>query len=127
MMSGRGMQRKSLRKSEIAQGDVILVDFSYSDLQRSKFRPALVMSNSGYNSKSLDIIVLRITSKPRRRWAIKLTNEDLESGILEVESYVKVDSIFTIEKRMVAKVVGRLKDVKVNEVWIKVTELFEAV
>ena len=126
-MSGRGMQRKSLRKSEIAQGDVILVDFSYSDLQRSKFRPALVMSNSGYNSKSPDIVVLRITSKHRRRWAIKLTNEDLESGILDVESYVKVDSIFTIEKRMVAKVVGRLKGAKVNEVWIKMTELFEAV
>lgn len=126
-MSGRGMQRKSLRKSEIAQGDVILVDFSYSDLQRSKFRPALVMSNSRYNSKSLDIVVMRITSKPRRRWAIKLTNEDLESGILEVDSYAKVDSIFTIEKRMVAKVVGRLKDVKVNEVKIKLAELFEVV
>ncbi|NMG83165.1 MAG: type II toxin-antitoxin system PemK/MazF family toxin [Methanosarcinales archaeon] len=92
MMSGRDMQRKSLLKSEIAQGDVILVDFSYSDLQRSKFRPALVMSKSGYNSKSPDIVVLRITSKHRRRWAVKLTNEDLESGILEVDSYVKVDS-----------------------------------
>ena len=85
------------------------------------------MSNSGYNSKSLDIVVLRITSKPRRSWAIKLTNGDLESGILEVDSYVKVDSIFTIEKRMVAKVVCRLKDVKVNEVRIKIIELFEAV
>lgn len=47
-----------MQKSEIAQGDVILVDFSYSDLQRSKFRPALVMSNSGYNSKSRDIVVV---------------------------------------------------------------------
>lgn len=116
-----------MQKSEIAQGDVILVDFSYSDLQRSKFRPALVMSNSGYNSKSLDIVVLRITSKPRRRWAVKLMNKDLESEILEVDSYAKVDSIFTIEKRMVAKVIGRLKGVKVNEVWIKMIELFEAV
>lgn len=54
-------------------------------------------------------------------------NKDLECGILEVNSYVKVDSIFTIEKGMVAKVVGRLKGVKVNEVWIKMIELFEAV
>jgi len=71
MISGRNMQRKSLQRSEIEQGDIVLIDFSYSDLKRSKFRPALVISNSRYNSTSLDVIVLRITSKSKREWAIK--------------------------------------------------------
>jgi len=37
---------------------------------------------------------------------------------------VKVDSIFTIEKKMVAKVVARLKVWKVDEVKMKLDELF---
>ncbi|MBA7524994.1 hypothetical protein ES705_17139 [subsurface metagenome] len=124
-MSGKNMQRKSLPKSEMEQGDIVLIDFSYSDLKRFKFRPALVISNSRYNSTSFDVVVLRITSKPKRVWAIKITNKDVENGFLEVESYVKVDSIFTIEKRMIAKVVARLKEEKIEEVKMKLAELFE--
>lgn len=124
-MSGRSMPRKSLQRSEMVQGDIVLMDFSYSNLQRSKFRPALVISNSRYNSNSLDVIVLRITSKPKKEWVIKMTNKDVASGSLVVESYVKVDSIFTIEKEMVAKVVGKLKKEKVKEVKMKLAELLD--
>ena len=109
----------------MVQGDIVLMDFSYSNLQRSKFRPALVISNSRYNSNSLDVIVLRITSKPKKEWVIKMTNEDVASGSLVVESYVKVDSIFTIEKKMVAKVVGKLKKEKVEAVKMKLAELLD--
>jgi len=125
-MSGKNTPRKSLQRSEIGQGDIVLIDFSYSDLRRSKFRPALVISNSRYNSTSFDVVVLRITSKPKGEWAIKITNKDVESGFLEVESYAKVDSIFTIEKKMIAKVVGKLNKEKVDEVKMKLGELFEA-
>ncbi len=45
-ISGKNMLQKGLNKSDIEQGDIVLVDFSYSDLKRSKLRPALVMSNS---------------------------------------------------------------------------------
>ena len=125
-MSGKNMPRKSLQqRSEMEQGDIVLIDFSYSDLKRSKFRPALVISNSRYNVTSLDVVVLRITSKPKREWAIKTTNKDIESGFLEIVSYVKVDSIFTFEKKMAAKVVARLKAGKVDEVKMKLAELFE--
>ena len=126
MRSGKDMPRKSLQQSELEQGDIVLINFSYSDLKRSKYRPALVISNSGYNLTSLDIVVLRITSKPKREWEIKITNKDVECGFLEVESYVKVDSIFTIEKKMTAKVVARLKVEKIDEVKMKLIDLFEA-
>lgn len=126
MRSGKDMPRKSLQQSELEQGDIVLINFSYSDLKRSKYRPALVISNSGYNLTSLDIVVLRITSKPKREWEIKITNKDVERGFLEVESYVRVDSIFTIEKKMTAKVVARLKVEKIDEVKMKLIDLFEA-
>jgi mRNA interferase MazF len=126
-MSGRGMPRRSLPKNELAQGAIVLIDFSFSDLKRSKYRPALVISNSSYNSRSLDIVVVRITSRPKIEWAIKITNEDVESGFLEVESYVKVDSIYTVEKTMVVKVVAQLNAEKLCTVKLKLMELFDSV
>ena len=44
---------------------------------------------------------------------------------MEVESYVKVDSIFTIENNMIAKFVGKLNEMKINEVKLKLDELFD--
>ena len=68
---------------------------------------------------------MRITSKPKRAWTIKITNSDVASGFLEVDSYVKVDSLFTIEKTMIAKVVARLNEGKIDEVKRKLRELFD--
>ncbi|MGC9444864.1 MAG: type II toxin-antitoxin system PemK/MazF family toxin [Candidatus Methanospirareceae archaeon] len=93
-------------------------------MESSKYRPALVISNSSYNQRSLDIIVLRITSKPKKEWAIKITNKDVTNGFLEIESYVKVDSIFTVEKKMAAKVVAQLNAEKLGAVKMKLLELF---
>lgn len=118
------MPRKSLLKNEMEQGAIGLIDFPFSDSKRSKYRPALVISNSTYNSRSLDLVVLRITSKPKIDWAIKITNQDVASGFLEVESYVKVDSIFTIEKTMITKVVAQLNAEKLGAVKTKLMELF---
>ncbi|HEX7575933.1 MAG TPA: type II toxin-antitoxin system PemK/MazF family toxin [Candidatus Methanoperedens sp.] len=33
----------------LKQGSIVLVDFSYSNLKETKYRPALVISNSEYN------------------------------------------------------------------------------
>ena len=124
-MSGKNTRQKGLNRTEIEQGDIVLIDFSYSDLKRSKLRPALVMSNSAYNSTSLDIVAPRITSKLKRRWVVKITNKEVGHGFLEVESYVKVDSIFTVETNLIAKVVGKLNEMKINEVKLKLDELFD--
>ncbi len=100
------------------QGSIVLVDFSYSNLKESKLRPAFVISNYEYNENSMDIVVLRVTSKSReRRWEVEIRREDLAEGALDIEpSYVKVDSIFTVEKRIIKKVVAWLKDEKIDEI-----------
>jgi mRNA-degrading endonuclease toxin of MazEF toxin-antitoxin module len=73
----------------------------------------------------LDVVVLRITSKPQRVWAIKITNNDLETGFLEVVSYVKIDSLYTVEQKMVAKIVATLNTAKLAEVKLMLRELFD--
>lgn len=44
------------------RGDVVLVPFPFSDLSRTKRRPALVISSDAYNRVSNDIVIAQITS-----------------------------------------------------------------
>lgn len=86
----------------IKQGSVVLVDFSYSNLKETKFRPALVISGSEYNEDSIDIVVSRVTSRGReRKWDLEILKDDVAEGIIDIEpSYVKIDSLYTVEKKI---------------------------
>lgn len=110
----------------LKQGSIVLVDFSYSDLKETKFRPALVISSSEYNESSIDVVVLRVTSRARdRKWESEILKNDLAEGTLDIEpSYVKVDSLYTVEKKIIRKVVARLKEEKIKEVRKQLLELF---
>lgn len=110
----------------LKQGSIVLVDFSYSNLKETKFRPALVISSSEYNESSIDVVVLRVTSKSRERmWESEILKDDLAEGTLDIEpSYVKVDSIYTVEKRIIRKVVARLKNEKIKEIKRQLFGLF---
>jgi len=110
----------------IKQGSVVLVDFSYSNLKETKFRPALVISNSEYNEDSIDIVVLRVTSRSRdRKWDLEILNNDVAEGTIDIEpSYIKVDSLYTVEKNIVRKVVARLTEGKIKKIRQQLLELF---
>ncbi len=110
----------------LKQGSIVLVDFSYSNLKQTKFRPALVISNFEYNRNSMDVVVMRVTSRSSEEgWKVEILREELEEGALDIEpSYVKVDSIFTVEKRIIRKVVARLKDEKIEEIKRQFFKLF---
>ncbi|MDG7043262.1 MAG: type II toxin-antitoxin system PemK/MazF family toxin, partial [Nitrososphaerota archaeon] len=45
----------------LSQRDIVLLSFPFSDLKSSKVRPAIVMSNDGYNRSSEDFIAVPIT------------------------------------------------------------------
>jgi PemK-like, MazF-like toxin of type II toxin-antitoxin system len=45
---------------KVNQRDIVLIKFPFSDLSGAKVRPALVISNQGYNIKSLDTVVLAL-------------------------------------------------------------------
>jgi len=110
----------------LKQGSIVLVDFSYSNLKETKFRPALVISNFEYNGNSMDVVVMRVTSRSREEgWKVEILRDDLEEGTLDIEpSYVKVDSIFTVEKGIIRKVVARLNNEKIEEIKGQFFKLF---
>ncbi|MCZ7358144.1 MAG: type II toxin-antitoxin system PemK/MazF family toxin [Candidatus Methanoperedens sp.] len=110
----------------LKQGSIVLVDFSYSNLKETKFRPALVISNFEYNENSMDVLVMRVTSRSREDgWNVEIERKDLEEGALDIDpSYVKVDSIFTVEKKIIRKVVAQLNDEKIEEIKGQFFKLF---
>jgi mRNA interferase MazF len=67
----------------ISQRDIVLLTFPFSNLQSSKVRPAIVLSNDRYNRRSEDFVAAPLTSNLKLRdYAILVSNNELESGNL---------------------------------------------
>ena len=94
----------------VSQRDIVLISFPFSDMKKSKVRPVIVMSNEEYNNKFKDFIAIPMTSNLNlREYTIKITNKELESGNLIVESLAKIDKIVSIEKTLARNKIGRVK------------------
>ena len=94
----------------ILQRDIVLISFPFSDLQGSKLRPAVVLSNDTYNRSSEDFVAVPLTSNLKvKDYALLITNKELESGSLIVKSKAKVDRVFSVSQSLVRVKVGRLK------------------
>ena len=100
---------EQVSKNVIQQRCVVILPFPFSDLQRKKARPAIVVSNNGYNRKSDDVVAVPLTSNPRpSEYGVPVTNRNMEDGRLVVDSNARVDKIFSVEKRIIAKCIGKV-------------------
>jgi len=107
------------------QGDILVANITYSEHTGFKKRPILVISNNNYNKTSGDLIVLSISSqKPKVKYDIKLTNNDLIQGQLKAESKILIDFITTLDKSLVDKKIAKINNKKINEVKKRLKELF---
>ncbi len=94
----------------IAQRDIVLLSFPFSNLQSSKVRPAIVLSNDRYNRRHEDFVAVPLTSNMKLRdYVVLITNSELESGNLIVDSKAKVDRVFSVSQRLVRMKIGRAK------------------
>ncbi len=101
----------------LVKGDIIVIDFPYSNLQFYKRRPVLILKIP----KGEDIIVLQITSDSYEKSVeIAIKKEDFDKGNLRVESYLRLDKIFSIEKSLIKYKIGSLKNERFNEILDKV-------
>jgi mRNA interferase MazF len=99
--------------TSIEQRSVILIPFPYTDLSGAKKRPALVLSSNEFNAINEDLVCCLITSNPKSiQHSVKITNKDMESGHLDLESKVKPYRIFTVNKRLIYKSIGKLGRIK---------------
>lgn len=108
------------------QGDIVVAEILYSEQIGLKTRPALIISNTKYNKKSEDIILLKITSQLKKtNYDIGLSNNDLESGQLTKSSMIMIDNPVTTYKEMIRRKIGKITKKKLSEVKEKLSELYE--
>ncbi len=95
------------------KGDIVIIEFPYSNLKNSKRRPVLVLKVP----KGEDIIVLQITSSSYEKSVeIMIKKEDFIQGNLKRDSHIRVDKIASIDKSLIKYRIGSLKKEKFNEI-----------
>ena len=93
----------------LVRGDVLVINFPFSNLKISKRRPALIIKVP----QGEDIIVAQITSSSyEKSLEVGLDNGDFKSGSLKRSSFVRIDKIASIEKSMINYKIGSLKKEK---------------
>jgi mRNA interferase MazF len=92
------------------RGDVVIIDFPYSDRTGSKVRPSLVVQSDTLNPIRDDVILAIITSvssgRPDTEILIKVADEP-RSG-LRFDSYTQCDTLVTLDQTLVLDVIGSL-------------------
>lgn len=92
------------------QQELVWVRFPFSSLGESKIRPALIVSNNGYNHETKDVIACSVTSNLNIKTpSIVIDKEDLESGTLPLKSRIRADKIMHLEKSLLIKPFGKIK------------------
>lgn len=105
-----------------AAGEVVLLAFPFSDLSRSKFRPAVLLASAGRG----DWIACQITSNPYADpRAIALSDAAFTSGGLRRPSHVRPGKLFTAHESLMDSAVGALLPDQLARVRAAVVGLIE--
>ncbi len=104
-------------------GQVVLVPFPFSDLSRTKMRPAVVLADAGRD----DWILCQVTSNPYGdEKAIVLSEKDFQSGALRVTSYARPGKLFTANASLIVESVGELKKSTIKKMVESVVTILNA-
>ena len=103
------------------KGDVVVLEFPYTDLSKTKKRPSLIVAEL----KGDNIILCQITGQLRPdQDLIHLGKDNFQSGSLHKESFIMPSFLFTIHKSKVSYIAGKLKQGKIKEVEKRLCEIF---
>ena len=100
------------------RGDVVLVDWYYSDLTGSKLRPAVVVQADFLNGLIDDTVLVQVIGT---RHAIPGTEVELDpavetvSGLSKV-SYASCANILTREQALIDQTIGTLSDAAMRQI-----------
>ena len=107
---------------KVQRGEVILVDFPYSNHTGSKIRPALVVQADSWNQRLDATILAGITSSRHRRvgaptqYFIDISTTEGEQTGLRLDSIVRCEKLITFSQRRILSVIGRLSDPAMQQI-----------
>jgi mRNA interferase MazF len=105
----------------LVKGEVVVLEFPYTDLSKTKKRPSLIVADL----KGDNFILCQITGQPRPDPdVVKLEKNDFQTGGLHRDSFIMPSFLFTIHKSKINYSAGKIKQAKIKEVEEKLYEIF---
>ncbi len=91
-------------------GDIVLVPFPFTNQSSTKKRPTVAISSTPYDQERPDLIIMAVTSqiKPASIIGEVIIQDWQAAGLLKPSAIKPV--ITTIEKSLIIKTMGRLKE-----------------
>jgi mRNA interferase MazF len=114
----------------LQRGDVVLcrMPMPSTQFQQLKIRPAVVVSTDQLNQILDDLMVVPCTSNTNRLLTATqylITGEEITGARIRVESVVRCESIFTLNKTMIIRKLGSLSAEVINQVNVCLMEALE--
>ena len=104
-------------------GAVVLISFPFSDLSRSKLRPAVVLASVSRG----DYVLCQVTSNPYADPnAVELTEEHFREGGLQRVSYARPGKLFTANIGLFENQVGLLNEEVRGKIVSEIVRLLRA-
>lgn len=95
----------------IEQEEIVLLSYPFSNLKEGKIRPAIVVSNNDFNKKGDDLILVPLTSVLKEEpYSFIIEQKDLFAGKLIKPSRIRIDQIFCVDKSLIIKKIGKIKE-----------------
>jgi mRNA interferase MazF len=96
----------------VSRGDIVLVDYPFSDRRGSKVRPALVVQADLLNRRITDTILASISRTTQRASATQLfidisTSEGSRTGLRQ-NSMIQCENLVTYDQRLIIATIGGL-------------------
>lgn len=107
---------------KVRRGDIVLVDFPYSDRTGSKVRPAPVVQADGWNERLDDTILALITSSRHRRVGaatqldVDISTEQGRQTGLRLPSVIQCENLVTYDQSLLVRTLGRLSSESMQQV-----------
>lgn len=87
--------------------DVVVVPFPFTEVDRTKRRPALILSNTAFNRAHAVVVLAMITSATHSTWPSDIPISDVSGAGLRAASVVRM-KVFTLDRALVLGKIGSL-------------------
>jgi len=111
----------------VSRGDIVLVNFPFTDLSQTKLRPAVVLWASSTES---DVTLCAITSQNVTKlmsgeFLLAQSDPEFSDTGLRVPSKVKVNRIVTLSQQLVVRRLGRLGIQYIQDLKTSMIQVFQ--
>ena len=95
---------------KVRRGEVVIVDFPYSDQTGRKVRPALVVQSNVWNQRLDDTILALITGSRHRRvgattqYFVDISTDEGQQTGLRFDSVIQCENLITYDQSLILRV-----------------------